>query len=255
MYHEAEAIPPPDYTFTISARSKKPSVPVFQFLRRHFGHIPLNRIESLFGFVEYSPLYGGRVFHGRELSERDVFQLNNAGIGLRLPLSNHFVTAAEYEASQDFLRKYHAERNSVIVTHDDLARWIRRDYPRYRIDASVIKNIGTLKKLEQALALYDEVVLPMVSNEDLAFLESIEDKSRITLFANAGCAFTCPSKTCYVSVSKINKQEGEEAFRCSQSLKERELLGMIDFDIDALVAMGFHSFKLLRPAPGKMTGF
>jgi hypothetical protein len=255
MYHEAETIPPPDYTFTISARGKLPNVPVFQFLRRHFGHIPLNRVESLFGFVEYSPLYGGRVFHRRELSERDVFQLNNAGIGLRLPLSNHYVSPEEYEASQEFLQKYHADINSVIVTHDDLARWIRRDFPHYRIDASVIKNINSRKKLDQALALYDEVVLPMVSNEDLSFLESIEDKSRITLFANAGCAFTCPSHTCYVSVSKINKRDGEHPFTCSQSVKERELLGMIDFDLDALVGMGFHSFKLLRPAPGKMTGF
>lgn len=255
MHHEAAVIPPPDRTFTVSARSKQPAVPVFQFLRRHFGHLPLNRIESLFGFVEYSPLYGGRVFHGRELSERDVFQLNNAGIGLRLPLSNHFVSLEEYEASRAFLEKYHRENNSVIVTNDDLARWIRVDFPDYRIDASVIKNVNTAKKLQQALELYDEVVLPMTSNEDLPFLESIADKGRITLFANAGCAFTCPSKTCYVSVSKINKRAGEEAFRCSQSLKERELLGMIDFDVEALVRLGFRSFKLLRPAPGRMTGF
>ena len=85
--------------------------------------------------------------------------------------------------------------HSVIITHDDLARWIRRDFPHYRIDASVIKNINTPKKLAQALELYDEVVLPMTSNEDLPFLESIADKSRITLFANAGCAFTCPART------------------------------------------------------------
>jgi hypothetical protein len=255
VYHEAIAISPPGYTFTVSARGKQPNVPVFQFLRRHFGHLPLNQIESLFGFVEYSPLYGGRVFHGRELSERDVYQLNNAGIGLRLPLSNHFVSHEEYEASREFLQKYHREPNSVIVTNDDLARWIRTDYPDYRIDASVIKNVNTAKKLQQALELYDEVVLPMTSNEDLAFLESIADKERITLFANAGCAFTCPAKTCYVSVSKINKREGEQAFRCSQSLKERELLGMIDFDLGPLVRMGYHSFKLLRPAPGRMTGF
>jgi len=255
VYREAEPIPPPDYTFTVSARGKLPDVPVFQFLRRHFGHLPLNRIESLFGFVEYTPLYGGRVFHGRELSERDVYQLNNAGIGLRLPLSNHFVSPEEYAASAEFLSKYHSEMNSVIVTDDNLADWIRRDFPRYRIDASVIKNISTPKKLEQALTRYDEVVLPMASNEDRPFLQSIADKTRIMLLANAGCAFTCPAKTCYVSVSKINKRNGEHAFQCSQSLKERELLGMIDFDLDGLVAMGFNSFKLLRPAPGRMTGF
>jgi hypothetical protein len=245
----------PECVFTISARSKQPEVPVFRFLRRHFGHVPLGSIGSLFGFVERTTLYGGRKFRGRELSERDVVQLNNAGIGIRLPLSNHFVTQGEYEQSMPLLEKYHNELNSVIVTNDELAQWIRADFPQYRIDASVIKNINNLKKLHKALKIYDEVVLPMTSNEDLPFLQSIEAKHRITLFANAGCAFTCPSRTCYVSVSKSNKGDPKQPFVCSQSTKEREQLGMIDFELQPLVEMGFHSFKMLRPAPGMMTGF
>ena len=133
-------------------------------------------------------------FNDRELSVRDVAQLNNAGIGIRIPLSNHYATREEYEQCRDLLETHHQESNSVIVTNDDLAKWIRADFPKYRIDASVIKNINTLKKLEKALKLYDEVVLPMTANEDWPFLKSIEDKHRIMLFANAGCAFTCPSK-------------------------------------------------------------
>ena len=254
-YSNASRQNQPDCVFTVSARSKTPEVPVFRFLRRHFGHIPLASIGSMFGFVEPTTLYGGRKFGDRELSERDVAQLNNAGIGIRLPLSNHFVTQGEYEQSMPLLEKYHNELNSVIVTNDELAKWIRLDFPQYRIDASVIKNINNLKKLDKALETYDEVVLPMTSNEDFPFLQSIEAKHRITLFANAGCAFTCPSKTCYVSVSKINKGDPEQPFVCSQSTKEREQLGMIDFELQALVDMGFRSFKMLRPAPGMMTGF
>lgn len=255
MYKEAEIQKEPDYTFTISARGKSPGVPVFKFLRRQFGQLPLNRIESLFGFVEYTPLYGGRPFKIRQLSDRDVTQLNNAGIGIRLPLSNHFVSREEYERNQDILDAYHRKPNSVIVTNDDLARWISEDFPDYRIDASVIKNIDTTRKLNKALKIYDEVVLPMTANEDWDFLKSIEARDRITLFANAGCAFTCPSKTCYVSISKINKDLPDANFSCSQSLKEREQIGMIDFDLEPLVEMGFRSFKLLRPAPGRKTGF
>lgn len=255
MYTKAKNQQRPDYTYTVSVRSKPPKVPVFRFLRRHFGHIPLAQIESLFGFVERSTLYGGRAFHRRELSERDVIQLNNTGIGIRLPLSNHFVTREEYENNLEFLEKYHHKPNSVIVTNDDLARWIAEDFPEYRIDASVIKNVNTPKKLDRALELYDEVVLPMIANEDSEFLESIEARDRITLFANAGCAFTCPSKICYVSISKLNRGDDGAVFRCSQSIKERDLLGMIDFDLEPLVEMGFRSFKLLRSTPGKMTSF
>jgi hypothetical protein len=255
MYTQTSHRQQADYTFTVSARSKLPSVPVFLFLRRQFGQLPLASIESVFGFVERSTLYGGRSFSKRELLDRDVAQLNTAGIGVRLPLSNHFVSREEYEENQGFLEKYHNKPNSVIITNDDLARWVAEDFPNYRIDASVIKNVNNLSKLDKALELYDEVVLPMTANEDKAFLESIKTPERITLFANAGCAFTCPSKTCYVSFSKMNKGDKDAEFICSQSIKEREQLGMLDFELEPLIDMGFRSFKLLRAAPGSMTGF
>ena len=194
IFTVAEPLPPPPATFTVSARSKNASVPVFAFLRNQYGNTPLREIDSLFGFVERSTLYGGRGFTRRELSDRDVTQLNNAGIGVRLPMSNHYVEYDEYKENKPIFRKYHREENSIIATNDDLAKWIRQDFPDYRIDASVIKNIKTYRKIDEALELYDSVVLPMRLNEDLEFLEKVEQKDRIILFANAGCALTCPSK-------------------------------------------------------------
>jgi len=104
------------------------------------------------------------------------------------------------------------------------------------------------------MELYDSVVLPMSVNEDLEFLERIRDKDKVTLFANAGCALTCPSKICYVSISKANKG-GDAEFRCSQQLKEREMHGMVDFPLEPYIKLGFHRFKLLRARPGSVTGF
>ncbi len=254
VFTKAEPLPPPAATYTISARGKDPRVPVFKFLRKQYGNVPLREIDSLFGFVERSTLYGGRVFDERELSERDVSQLNNAGIAIRLPMSNHFVERDEYEKNLPLLKKYHRPGNSIIVTNDDLARWIQQDFPNYHIDASVIKNIKTHRKIDEALKLYDSAVLPMRLNEDFDFLEKIEAKDRITLFANAGCALTCPSKLCYLSISKINKGKGGE-FECSRPIKQRELLGMVDFPRQPYIDLGFHRFKLLRAAPSGMTGY
>lgn len=254
LFTTAKPLAPPAATYTISARSKPADTPVFAFLRHQYGNVPLREIDSLFGFVEPSTLYGGRAFEQRELSDRDVYQLNNAGIGIRLPMSNHYVERDEYEDNLPLLQKYYQPCNSIIVTNDKLARWIRKDFPEYKIDASVIKNIKTHRKISEALELYDSVVLPMRLNEDLDFLEKVEAKDRVTLFANAGCALTCPSKLCYLSISKINKGKGG-GFQCSQMLKERELLGMVDFTLQPYIDRGFHRFKLLRARPNAMTGY
>ena len=69
----------------------------------------------------------------------------------------------------------------------------------------MIKNIDSLAKIDKAAGIYDSIILPMSANEDEAFLVSIGNKAQITLFANAGCALTCPSKICYPSISKANK--------------------------------------------------
>ena len=253
VFTKAEPLPPPEATFTVSARNKPPDEPVFAYLRDNYGNVPLREIDSLFGFVEKSTLYGGRGFVRPELSDKDVTQLNNAGIGIRIPMSNHYVEFREYRLNNWLLRKYHHKGNSIIVTNDELAKWIRQDFPDYRLDASVIKNLKTHEKIEEAFELYDSVVLPMHINEDTEFLRQIRDKSKITLFANAGCALTCPSRICYASISNVNKGKGE--FQCSQPLKKRDMHGMVDFPLRPYIELGFHRFKLLRARPGLVTGF
>ncbi|MCP4328472.1 MAG: hypothetical protein GY791_08565 [Alphaproteobacteria bacterium] len=240
--------------FTISARSKPPEQPVLRFLAKNYATVPIAQIDSLFGFVEGSTLYGGRVFNQPELYERDVAVMYDVGIGVRIPLTNHFAEEPEYEENLAFLDKYHRPGNAAIVTNDKLAEWIRRDFPKYRIEASVIKNIDTQAKIDAALEIYDTVVLPMELCEQPEFLEKLENKQRITLFANAGCALTCPARICYVSVSKINKGRNDTQWRCSQPIKDRDTRGMVDFDLEHLSDLGFRRFKLLRSRPGGKTG-
>ena len=54
--------------YTISARGKPAAVPIQRFIERHYDHIPLEEIDSFFGFVEPTTLYGGRIYKGAELS-------------------------------------------------------------------------------------------------------------------------------------------------------------------------------------------
>lgn len=238
--------------YTVSARSKPLGMPIRQFLDYGFPEISKKNIDSVFGFVERSTLYGGREFIRTEISDQDVSDLYSLGVGLRIPLTNHYVSEEEYEKNIPLLTKYHRKGNAAIVTNDILAQWIRRDFPLFRIEASVIKGIKTREKIRQAMATYDTVVLPMYLNSHFDFLKTIDNKDRITLFANAGCALTCPSKICYPSISKANKFKGE-VFQCSQTMKDRNALGMIDFDLDQLASFGFSRFKVLRSRG--VTGF
>ena len=240
--------------YTISARSKRAGQSIQKFMREHFSHIPVEQIDSFFAFTTRSTLYGGRIWNRHELSEYDIRSMYKLGINLRLPLTNHHVSREEYEENIPFLERYYRPGNSIIITNDDLAKWIRPDFPDFRLEASVIKNIKSLRKIEQAAKLYDTVILPMSCNLDDAFLNSIEDKSIISLFANAGCALTCPSKLCYPSISRANKVNDPSLFECSQKLKHREMLGMQDFDLEHLGALGFERFKLLRAREGGVTG-
>ena len=241
--------------FTISARGKASAIPIQKFIKDNYDHIPLEQIDSFFGFTEASTLYGGRFFAATELSRYDVRSMYKMNINVRLPITNHTATAQEYKDNLPFLGKYHRPGNSLIITNDALARWIRSDFPDYRLEASVIKNINTLKKVDEAFAIYDTVILPMASNDDEELLGAIDNKKNITLFANAGCAYTCPSKICYPSISKANKTGDQDLFRCSQKLKERNTIGMFDFDLVYLQSLGFERFKLLRPRTGDMTGY
>ena len=248
--------------YTISARGKSGEKPIMDFLKENFSSIPLNQIDSLFGFVERCTLYGGRPFVGRQLSDADVQAMYEHFIGVRIPMTNLFINEDEYKEFGWLFEKYHRVGNSLIVKEDTLARWIRRDYPQYKLEASMIKEIDTNDKITAALDLYDTVVLPMHLNTRYEFLEKIVEKNRVMLFANAGCAYNCPARICYRSISLMNKFENasdgrveNKIFRCSKFTKPRKELGMVDFNLERLSSLGFKRFKLLREIPGGITAF
>lgn len=243
-------------SFSVSARGKNLSSEIGEFLRHNF-EMYHGRIESVFGFVEHIPLYGGRPFIEREISDQDVEELKLLGIGLRLPLTNHFVTHKDYLRSKPFLAKYHDKKNSVITVSDELASWIRQDFPLYTIEASVIKDLKTLDAIHPLFEIYDQVVLHGSWNLKTTELATIEQKDRIRLFTNMGCSLNCPAKICYPSFSKFNNNmsvfdKPVVELLCSQPLIKREV-SLTEFDLNPLIKLGFTKFKALRSKG--ITGF
>ena len=166
------------------------------------------------------------------------------GICLSLTLTNHFFDEAVYRQSCDLLQRHHELGNSIICVSDKLARRLRQDFPNYILKASVIKNLNTLDKIRAALTLYDYVTVPMDKNDDDAFLEQLPEKRRIILFGNATCAYTCPSRTCYLGFSQ-EIQGKPVTSKCSREMIPRPTLGLVHFDVNKLREMGFTHFKLV----------
>jgi len=257
--------------YTISARGKKLRQPVKEYFNTYFPNIPLKKIDSIFGFIEPTSLYSGRPFLTRQISDKDYEFLKENNIGLRIPFTNHYVSKEEYEKYKPLLEKYHRKGNSIIITNDDFVKWVKADFPLYRIEASILKEIDSLDKINEAFKLYDTIVLPMNVNYNTELLESIEEKNRITLFGNAGCALTCPDRICYDYISKRNKILGSTNFIirlsyyyysffirrkwCMHKVKPRKLHGLKDFDIDKFYEMGFTRFKMLREHTGRNSGY
>ncbi len=257
--------------YTISARGKKLNQRIDKFLHQFYPSFSLKDIDSVFGFVEPSTLYSGRPFLVSQISDKDyeILQANN--IGLRLPLTNHYCTENEYDNNRNLLLKYHKKGNSIITSNEDLARWIRRDYPLYQIEASILKNINTQEKITEVLKIYNTVVLPMELNNKPDFLESLEQKDKITLFGNAGCALSCPNRICYKYFSKHNKKLatkpiiqrylyffynfGVKNKWCMYKIKPRKLHGIKDFNLNRLSDLGYSRFKMLRENKKRNTGY
>ena len=127
--------------YTISGREKPKNEGIISYLQRVHKNIPLNNIDSVFAFVEHSTLYGGRRFIGPELLPDDIQSLYDNSIGFRIPFTNNFVETDEYNLNIYFLNKYHRTNNSIILTNDKLANWIKEDFPEYKLEASIIETI------------------------------------------------------------------------------------------------------------------
>jgi len=235
--------------FSVSARGKAVTNAMAAFLDIFFEGIP---VKSVFGFREYTPLYGGRIFHGPELSEADIHWMYDNGIGYRIPLQNIVASREDYEASKPFLAKYHRKGNSVITVRAELAKWVREDFPLFEVEASVINQVRTLDKLPGFLEKFDVVVLHPIMNDDLEGLATIADKSRVRLFVNAGCMYQCPTMECYGSISRMNKLIPNTEFKCAQqhlpdyAQARMSAEGMTEFDTMSFVNLGFTRFKRMR---------
>jgi len=225
-------------------------------------------IDYAFGTTEDTiPLWGGRVFNVINLTgggvfnvinltRIDIYWLYDKGIGYKATMSSKSMSDVDYKNSKEMLKRYHRKGNAIITAIDKLARKIKNDFPKYKVEASAVMDITTEEHLNRVIdtGLYDTIVLPICANDDTKFLESIKNKDQIRLFINAECSYTCPKKVCYGTISQINKETRDpNEMMCSHyDLKMPRTFydDSVDwenfyFDKDKFDKMGFSNYKLL----------
>lgn len=218
------------------------------YLEKFYGG---GSIESFFNSMKIrSPLYGGRPCNMEySFSKLQVDALNAQGIGVMLTLSNHYFTEEAYAQTVPALERLDHPLNSAAIVNDQLARRIARDFPQIKRKASVIKLIKTLDDIHQALELYHSVVLHPMLNDDVDFLQSIDCKEHIVLFANSRCLYKCEKPICYKYISKQMITQGQwDKQVCHYQDNRQAVDGYTVFDLSQERFAGFTSFKLI-PVP------
>lgn len=229
--------------FTVSGRSNTN----IKDLLNHYGYLSnYGHIDSVFGFTDYTPLYGGRTFSKPEITTDDIVYLYNKGIGYRIPLTNVIPSDEDYLNSKNFLERYHRKGNSIILYDLTLAERIRNDFPLYSIESSVIINPKTQEDINKILDIVDTCVIHGSLN-NTNFLSSLKQKEKIRLFTNMGCALECKSRICYKHASYLNKKQEPKGNSCSNIGHSKFTPSFTEFNIDEFKALGFNLFKVLRP--------
>lgn len=245
-----------DFSVTLSCRGKHPDQPIKEFVES-WSEFPWSHIDSLFGFKEFTPLYGGRGFGNPELSDNDYNWMRLNGIGFRIPTTNILINEDVYKNSREFLERYHEEGNTLIIARDSFAKWVRRDFPKYNLECSVIKNTTTIKQLEKNLELYDTVVPDTWAFNHEMDLSKISDelKPRMRLFLNISCAYECKNRVCYGSISKMHLGQ-DVGPRCSIPEGKYDMkASMTTFSLPKFLDYGFTKFKVLRPMGFGITAY
>lgn len=179
-----------------------------------------------------------------------------AGISCRLTFTNCLLTSEHLLDSHcnTTLEKFYNSNNGIIVYSDLLEKYIRKNYPLYKIISSTTKCITNKKEAIKELKKdYETVVLDYNFNKDLNFLKTLPNKDKCELLVNAVCIPNCPRrKQHYELISKValHQDKKDDYFMCEasanlfyQAMKNPTFISVDDIQ-NTYLPMGFQHFKI-----------
>ena len=158
-------------------------------------------IGSFFGEFPTSRWNGGRFSYGDQCDAafvRNVIKsINGWGVPVRYTYTNPLIKEADLADDYCNFCMEAADNgmNEVLVVSPVLEEYIRKKYPRFKINSSTCKEIRDVGGLNEELKKdYALVVLDYNMNNQFDLLEQISDKERCEVLVNACCVPECPRR-------------------------------------------------------------
>lgn len=159
------------------------------------------RIASFYGEFPMSLWNGGRP-SGQDQCDgayiREVVRnINSKGIAVRYTWTNMLLNEEDLKDPYcNFCMKVADNgMNEVMIFSPILEKYIRENYPSYKLNSSTCKRIRDIDQVNQELEKdYYMVVLDYNFNSKFEELEKIQDKARCEILVNTGCNPDCPRR-------------------------------------------------------------
>ena len=208
---------------------------------------------------------GGYLFGYENTSIKEMKQIkrfyNKRGIVITFTFTNQLITE-EYihdEYCNQMLKIFHNGMNEVLVVSPILEKYIRENYPKYKINRSIINT----EKIPFLLDNYHLTVLSKFKNRDFDFLKSLsdEERRRTELLCDELCVNNCPYKYehykeyAYIQLHAKDPENAHKNFgKCRFSEEDfkyyrkrnNDSKYIITYDdiINTYMPLGFEYFKL-----------
>jgi collagenase-like PrtC family protease len=177
-------------------------------------------IKAVYGAFPPSIWNGGRTmsfdFVERDVIKATINNFNDMGVALRFTFTNTLLTEEHMYDSycNECMKSGNNGLNEVLVNSSILEKYIRENYPKYKIISSTTKGIKTIDGLNSELEKYPIVVADYTLNnkEDLF---NIPDRGRCEILLNTYCADDCRHRQeHYRFLAKVQLQQEVEPFQC-----------------------------------------
>lgn len=176
------------------------------------------KIGSVYGVFPTALWNGGRYKQGvcDDKTIRNILSaFNELGVPCRYTFTNPLIEEKHLDNAfcNKLLKFADNGLNEVIVASDILEKYIRENYPNFKITSSTCKRIENMDDLNRELeADYNLVVLDYNWNNNFEALESIKRKDKCELLINACCIPKCPRRGEHyrsIGMDQINYEESK----------------------------------------------